>query len=72
MNGPAVSPARKTENAPTWRPQNPDFQTRFLVLFWREIELDVPVVHHTAHRITLAHIFYFIYNYISTTGCATN
>jgi len=31
MNGPAVCPCQKSENAPTWRPQNTNFWARF----WR-------------------------------------
>jgi len=33
MNGPPVCPARKTENAPTWRSRSPLFRTRFLPIF---------------------------------------
>jgi len=29
MNGPPVCPGEKTENAPTWRPQNTNFGTPF-------------------------------------------
>jgi len=30
MNGIPVSPEQKTENAPTWRSPNPNFQALFL------------------------------------------
>jgi len=33
MNGIPVSPGRKTENAPTWRPRSPVFQASFLLIF---------------------------------------
>jgi len=34
MNGIPVSPGRKMENAPTWRPPKPLFGTHFRPLFW--------------------------------------
>jgi len=34
MNGPAVCPGQKTENAPTWRSPRPLFWGPFLVYFW--------------------------------------
>jgi len=38
MNGPPVCLGQKTENAPTWRPQNTNFGARFLPVLARYFE----------------------------------